>query len=476
MQYILLACILTGVLVSLKNWRTGLYWIIVIAALQDPVRKMTPGVPTFFVLSTLPVWLAVFLNVWLKERKTIVLFRRFFNKLRNFSLLFLLTLFPGAVVMLSFGMDTIGAVLLGAFSYIGPMIGVIVGFVFLRDKQSILNLLSFYCLVTAVLLIGTPLEYFNVFPEFKALGTSALNMQWIKYVSSGVTIYMKAGFFRSPDIMGWHAATMTILSIILFLHGRSLLFPRWFCLVLAVWGALCIVLSGRYKMIATTFAWGIIYTLILFQAKRRAKIVTLALVACVAIIGMQILFKKAGIDDGFLLYASSPVSYSTERLEKHGVGSVATTFRQSGFWGRGLGAATQGAKHTGRVLQGWQEGGAAKLIAELGAPGTIAFAGLILILLRSILLVIRLSSRSSEMIYWNYGLISLFLANGISFIVSYQVFGDPYILILISFLLGGALSVPRLLYYDQKGRLYSRAERFHAVQHKLNYVPQAYVR
>lgn len=476
MHYIFFALIILGVFISFKNWRAGLYWIIVVAALQDPVRKMTPGAPSFFVLSTLPIWIAVFLNVWGKERKTIVLFRRLFNSLRNFSLLFLLTLIPGAIVMLSIGLDTIGAVLLGAFSYIGPMIGVLVGFVFLRDKQSILRLLSFYCLVTAVLLIGTPLEYFHIFSELKALGTSVLGMQWIKYVTSGVTIYMKAGFFRSPDIMGWHAATMTILSIILFLHGRSLLFPRWFCLVLAVWGALCIVLSGRYKMIGTTFAWGIIFSVILFYVRKKRKIVSLVIIACLAIAGMQIVFKEAGFDEGFLLYAASPISYSTERLEKHGAGTVLTTFSQSGFWGRGLGSATQGARHTGKVAKGWQEGGAAKLIAELGVPGTIAFIVLVLFLLRSIFFVIQLSSKSSEIIYWNYGLLSLFLANGISFIVSYQVFGDPYILILISFFLGVALSAPRLIYFDQNNISYRATENVQPFSRQLNYAPRVYGR
>ncbi len=452
MQYIFLALIMAGVLATLRNWRTGLYWIILIAALQDPVRKMTPGVTSLFVLSTIPVWLAVFLNIWSREKFAISLFRRIFPRLRVFYLVFLCTLIPGAAVMLSFGLDTAGAVILGAFSYIGPMIGVIVGFVYLKDQQTIIRLLSFYCLVTAVMLVGTPLEYLNVFPGLNALGTAALDMQWIKYVSFGVTIYMKAGFYRSPDIMGWHAATMTMLSILLFLQGRSLLFPRWLCLAFAVWGAFCIVLSGRYKMIATTIVWGVIFSLLLFHAKKGGKILALAMIACIAIVGMNALSKKIGLDEGFLVYASSPLSYSTERLEKHGVGSVFVTFQQSGFWGRGLGSATQGAEHGGRVVKGWQEGGTSKLIAELGVPGTVAFAILILFLLKSILLVIRLSANTYDMVYWNYGLISFFLANGASFVVSYQVFGDPFILILLSFLLGVALSAPRLLYFGQQGQ------------------------
>lgn len=44
-----------------------------------------------------------------------------------------------------------------------------------------------------------------------------MKMVWIKYVSFGHTIYMKAGFFRSPDIMGWHGAMMTMLALTLFL-------------------------------------------------------------------------------------------------------------------------------------------------------------------------------------------------------------------------------------------------------------------
>ena len=444
MQYIFIALVLFGVFASFKNWRYGLYWIVIIGALQDPVRKMTPGAPSYFVLSTLPVWLAILPNFWRRERRTLLLFSRLYSRLKLFFFCFLATLIPGAIVMLSYGLDTLGAVALGAFSYIAPMIGVLVGFVFIREQEALGRLLSFYCLVTAIVLIGTPLEYFNIFPGWNALGTAVLNMHWIKYVGN-MTIHMKAGFYRSPDVMGWHAATMTILSIILFLQGRSLLFPRWLCLVLAVWGALCIIMSGRYKMIATTFVWAGAFTFLLLYTRKRSRIVVLCFAAALAIIGANTLAEKLGIDEGFLIYASSPLDYSTERLEKHGIGSVLETYKQSGFWGRGLGSATQGTQHTARVEKGWQEGGVAKLIAELGVPGLCAFILLLLVLLRSLLRVIRLSVGSPDITYWGLGLISIFLANGTAFIVSYQIFGDPYILILITFLLGVALSVPRIL-------------------------------
>ena len=72
----------------------------------------------------------------------------------------------------------------------------------------------------------------------------------------------------------------------------------------------------------------------------------------------------------FTLYASSPLSYSANRVDSHAMGAVVTTYKQSGIWGNGLGSATQGVRHTGiKFKKGWQEGGLSKIMGELGVLG-----------------------------------------------------------------------------------------------------------
>ena len=59
--YGFLALIGIATIMAFANWRAGVYWFLVIGLLQDPVRKMVPGVPGLLVLSTVPVWFAVVL-------------------------------------------------------------------------------------------------------------------------------------------------------------------------------------------------------------------------------------------------------------------------------------------------------------------------------------------------------------------------------------------------------------------------------
>ena len=172
-------------------------------------------------------------------------------------------LIPGAVVMLMRGLQLWKVVLLGAFGYVAPIFGIIVGFVFSLNMKQLVRLLTFYCFFVSLMLSGTVMEYMNIFPDWQAIGTDAMKMVWIKYVSYGHTIYLKAGFFRSPDIMGWHGSMMTMISLTLFFSNRSKI-PRWIWLIFAVWGVICIVISGRYKMIAMPMIWAVSFSIIIF--------------------------------------------------------------------------------------------------------------------------------------------------------------------------------------------------------------------
>ena len=44
---------------AVGNWRSGLLSIVLISALQDPVRKLTPGTPGWLVLASTPVLAAL---------------------------------------------------------------------------------------------------------------------------------------------------------------------------------------------------------------------------------------------------------------------------------------------------------------------------------------------------------------------------------------------------------------------------------
>ena len=51
-------------LAALRDWRWGWYGMIVVALLQDPLRKLTPGTPATMVLATVPVWVFILIGAW----------------------------------------------------------------------------------------------------------------------------------------------------------------------------------------------------------------------------------------------------------------------------------------------------------------------------------------------------------------------------------------------------------------------------
>ena len=441
---IFIGLVALSAVVAFGNWRNAMFLVLVVGMLQDPVRKLTPETPSIFVLSTLPIWFAIMVKIFAGENKVLAIFSRDYLKLISRMRMFTLMLIPGSTIMLMRGFFLWKVVLLGAFTYIVPIFGIIIGFVFSQNTKHILRFLTFYCLLVALMLSGTLIEYMNIFPDWKAIGTSVMKMVWIKYVSFGHTIYMKAGFFRSPDIMGWHGSMMTMLALTLFFVNRPRL-SRWVWLVFAVWGVLCIVISGRYKMVAMPMVWTVSFAILIFLYQGIARVIGLALIGILVITGMSMVSSKVGLaGSDFMLYATSPLSYSVERADSQGVDAMISTFKQTGIWGKGLGSATQGAQHTGvkftAETRGWQEGGLSKILGELGVGGVVFFLLLCLSLFTAIISIIREKVSSDSLYYLRAGLLSIIVANAFAFVVSAQVYSDLFITSIISMCVGFVLS------------------------------------
>jgi len=427
--------------VAFSNWRIATFMALVVGLLQDPVRKLTPEAPSLFVLSTLPIWFAIFVKMFGTEQRFIALFSMIYLKLVTRMRMFVLMLIPGGIVMLMRGFFLWKVVLLGAFGYIAPMLGIILGFVFSQNTKYLLRFLTFYCILVALVLSGTLMEYLDIFPDWNAIGTRAMKMVWIKYVSFGHTISLKAGFFRSPDIMGWHGSMMTMLSLTLFFVNRSRPIG-WVWLLFAVWGVICVVISGRYKMIATIMVWGMSFTILVYLYQGIGRVIGIAVIGVTVIVGMLMVSDKVGLGGSdYMLYARSPGSYSVGRVEGHGINGVIGTYRQLGFWGNGLGSATQGVRYTGvKFKKGWQEGGPAKIMGELGVCGLVFFVLLCISLLIALISNIRGGLYKGGMFDLRAGLISIIIANAVAFIVSAQIFSDLFVLSVISMCVGFVLS------------------------------------
>lgn len=443
---VFLALIGVCVLITLINWRAGLYCLLLVGILQDPVRKMIPGVPSYLALSTAPIWFALVVNMFYQERGFWQRFRQDHTALSATIIVFIFALIPPAALSATYGPGSWQFALIGGFSYGSLICGWLVGFMFLKQPKQLYRLCAFYCILTSLMLIGTPLEYLGLYTDLDVIGSEVMGVKWIRYGGWGVVVDLISGFYRSPDIMGWHAAAAAMLSTLLAAYCKGGM--RYFWIALGIWAMMAAILCGRRKMVLMLPIFAGVLVSIYWWSGQTAKS-SFALVMLGAImVGGYGLYNYIGADEDIDAYYfdNSKDNSITQRVEKESVESLIYTLRQTGFWGAGLGTAAKGLHHLNIYRPAtWQEGGLSRLLVELGLPGLIAFFIMAAAMFWAIL---RLISNRTKMWLVEYqltaGFCALAIANAASFVISHQVFGDPFIGCWFSILTGIALSASRI--------------------------------
>ena len=171
-----------------------------------------------------------------------------------------------------------------------------------------------------------------------------------------------------------------------------------------------------------------------------------------AVLGTSYVFKDV-LSAGFRPYlerGNSVRGEATERLYDMTIGSFKNVLEQNGILGAGAGIGSQGAQHFGidignaEITGVSSEGGLGKVLAELGLPGLILFLWVAVrtgIYLWNLMAAIpRDDSARSRLVY---GLISFLLANTIVFAAAHQVFGDPFVLLILGWILGFVFAIPK---------------------------------
>lgn len=429
-----------GCAVAVYRWRWGIFAAIIVGLLQDPLRKMVPGVPGYLAMCSVPIWLTVLGMAIASGRLSIRPFLSGFPKLARWIVIFGCYLLIPAVISFSYGQGSWKITLLGALVYSASFLMLAVGWKFPMSEQSILKVLIFYVLCAAVLLVGGPLDYFDLGSGHPTIGTEVFDTLWVTY-RTGDAVYMYSGFFRSPDVMGWHAAMVVMVSGLLAIRSRSRM--RWVWIAISMWGFLNLWICGRRKMIAMLPVFGAIYLFLIFRFRNVSRVIPVAamllLVAGVGWYGATRTYHETAMDT----FYESTLGDLNERVAGHGYKAVVQTIRQAGFFGYGLGMGQQGIHHIqADKPKLWQEGGLGKMVAELGIPGAILFlcAGGVL-MLTAYHVAGYLAGDFS--LYTYVGLFSLLGANAASAVVSAQIFGDLFIILFLVFLTGILLSGSR---------------------------------
>ncbi len=429
---------------GLVQWRDGLFGIVVIAAVQDPLRKLIPGTPGYLALAVIPVLGAALLALMVSESSWRHAMLGRFPALGRAMGWFILACVPAAFLSATYGPGSWMLTIFGASSYGVMLAAMFLGFHFPKSIQDLRRFLGFYCLVMSVMLIGGAIQYLDLWPGSLAVGTGALGSEWIRH-KPGVQIELISGFFRSPDVMGWHAATTVMFAAILSLTARGKARGFWF--LLGAMAFVALVLCGRRKMAYMLPIFGTILIWLYWQASAKVRVSGFLMGLAIPVgIGM-VLAEGLGVgkDSDVGRYYTEGSAEVLDRLEAHGIQTVLITYDQSGFMGLGLGTATPGSQHLAVARpRTWQEGAASRIMVELGVPGFIAFGALVFAILvtawRVTLRQVRARSPASG---YAAGFLAFFLANVGSLVVSGQILADAAIATVIGLTVGFVLSLER---------------------------------
>ena len=430
------ALLFLSMTIALVDWRRGWLLAIVCGVLQDPARKLTAGTPVVMSLSIVAVYIVVLFAAQAElQTGAREMARRFSDLYACLLLVFLFLALAAVNGIATYGLSNWKIPALSLFVYCTPIPAVVLGYAWLRREEQLFGLFRFYALLTSIALIGTPLEFLNI--KWAALGTVGIeyNMRFI----TGIEIRLLSGFYRAPDIMGWHAATLTCIGLIMAMHRRALV-RSWPWMVAAAWGFLNCLMSGRRKATYMVVAFVVAFLWRYIRRLKMNELITFALVSALLVVVVV----QVSRNEESSLYTRGSVTTSDElfaRLE----GGLGGSVEQSGFLGAGLGTATQGTQHiAGNTTLGWQEGGLGKLAVELGVGGLLSIAVLAFVMMNILLKLTAHPDVAESSQLMRIGLFALFIADAVTFLASAQAYSDPLLTLFTAFTLGCLLGTATL--------------------------------
>ncbi|MEO6259377.1 MAG: hypothetical protein ABIP63_03470 [Thermoanaerobaculia bacterium] len=431
-----------SMIVALIDWRRGWLLAIIVGVVQDPARKLTPGTPVAMSLSIVLVYAAILFAAQGELKAHAREFaQRFSGLYQTILLLFLFLILAALNGVATFGLENWKLPALSFFIYCIPFPAVILGYAYLQREEQLIQVFRFYSILTTLALIGTPLEYFHV--AWRTLGTVAIDSN-LRFIT-GFSIRLLAGFYRGPDIMGWHAATLASIGLLMTMRRKTLA-RVWPWMIASGWGFLNCLLSGRRKAL---YMIAVFAAVLLWRYVRRLKVTDYLTFLLVALVIGGVMHKVSSNEESSVYTRGA----ETSRHELFGrlEGGLSGTVEQYGFMGAGLGSATQGSQHlaVGKASLGWQEGGLGKLAVELGIPGVLSVALLIVVMFRVLLELTAHPDVPESSQLLRAGLFALFVADAVTFMVSAQAYSDPLLTMFSAFTLGCLLATASL---DERAR------------------------
>ena len=450
--------LLVAVLIALDDWRRGLFLCVVVAIVQDPLRKLVPDQPAYFILLVGVVFIAVCIATPIRVAFDPSRITGWNRHIRNpFILLIILILLQSAHSFALFANPVLTG--LGLVSYIAPLPAMLLGHYYAKRNgyHGVERWLWFYLVVAIVALITVCLEYFGIkWPILGEVGTGII------IYDARVSSVLKAnsGSFRASEVAAWHAATAACL-VVFFTTSKRLSVSR---VAVALGIAFLLigvgVLTGRRKMLMefALFLSGYLFLILWFSRRWRNLAIIAALCGALSYVGMGGMLGPDPVEvtrleqtDNYSVYVARTQSVFGDawgRFMELGLAPIQWALDQYGVFGIGVGPGSQGGQHLGGGAEefgGSAEGGLGKITMELGLPGLALVIWLGVALWRHIWdLLIGVSARSQKLARMGYGLLAFLIANVATFTIATQVYGDIFVLLILGLCLGFLLAMPLL--------------------------------
>ena len=169
-------------------------------------------------------------------------------------------------------------------------------------------------------------------------------------------------------------------------------------------------------------------------------------------LGLGFLFPDGYSSDvqNYLARGSSVYSGASERFFELGLGPIKWAINRVGWFGGGLGIASQGSQffHSVSIAGGSGEGGLGKVMVELGLPGLLVIMWLVIAFSRYVLRCLSLVSQrfvQPGLMVMSLGASVFLLVNIMTFSVATQVYGDIFVLLMLGLVTGVVFATPKLV-------------------------------
>ena len=276
------------VFLAILEWRLAFLLCLITAILQDPLRKLTPDQPVFFIGFVGIVFAAAFMGALVRgvSMSPYKVFGDNPRLARPMWILLLLIILEALNSYARFGNPVIS--LIGLLTYLLPLPAIVFAYqVVVREGLTpVYQFMKAYVVCTGLALTTVYLEYAGYdWPVFGQVGGNMI--MYDKYVG---VIIPHSGIFRASEIAAWHAMACACF-IVLLMTLRKINFSSLLIAMVTVGLLVGIgVLTGRRKMLVEVMvfigAYSILWIILQKGIAKLGVILTIAgVIGCAWLVG-----------------------------------------------------------------------------------------------------------------------------------------------------------------------------------------------